>query len=102
MRHFVYAALVLGPVAALATVGGIFSAPAPVSAATPTAPTARACDSHCARGWMDANLRLNQLQFVGTDASYKQKPSSGALAIIRMGGRDGEQALDFGEAPLAA
>ena len=50
---------------------------------------------------MDANLRLNQLQLVGTATSYKQRPGSGALAIIRMGGRDNEEALDFGEPALA-
>jgi hypothetical protein len=101
MRHVVYTALVLGPVAALAAFGGVFSGPAPSTAAIPASATARPCDSHCRQGWMDANLRLNQLQLVGTAASYKQRPGSGALAVIRMGGRAGENALNFGEPPLA-
>lgn len=101
MRHVVYAALVLGPVAVLAAIGGVFTAPTPGAASVPVA-TARPCDSRCGKAWMDANLRLNQVQLVGTAASYKQKPSSGALAIIRMGGREGEDALAFGEPALAS
>ena len=85
MRHIVYAALLLGPVASLAAIGGVFTAPTPSAAATPTAATARVCDSHCSRSWMDANLRLNQLQLVGTAASYKQKPSGGALTTTAGG-----------------
>ena len=95
-----YAALVLGPVVTLAAFGGVFSTP-PNAAVVDAAPTARACDGHCSHDWMDANLRLNQLQLVGTATSYKQRPGSGALAIIRMGGRDNEEALDFGEPALA-
>ena len=103
MRHVVYAALVLGPVAALAALGGVFTAPTPSAASVPpAAATARACDSHCRRDWMDANLALNQVQLVGTAASYKQKPSGGVLTIIRMGGRANAEALDFGEPALAA
>jgi hypothetical protein len=49
---------------------------------------------------MDTNLRLNQVQLVGTAASYKQRPGSGALTIIRMGGHAGEDALNFGEPAL--
>jgi hypothetical protein len=101
MRHVVYAALILGPTAALAAFGGVFSASAPSIAATPASATARPCDIHCRRDWMDANLRLNQVQLVGTAASYKQRPASGALAVIRMGGRAGEEALNFGEPELA-
>ena len=102
MRHVVYAALVLGPTAALAALGGIFSAPASSAASVPAVATARPCDSHCGQGWMDANLRLNQVQLVGTTASYKQRPGGGALSIIRMGGSAGEEALNFGEPALAA
>jgi hypothetical protein len=101
MRSVLFAALVLGPVATLAALGGIFSAPSPVIASTATAPAARTCNSHCARDWMDSHLRLNQLQLIGTASSAKQKPSGGVLTIIRMGGQAGEEALDFGEPPLA-
>ncbi|MBV9550969.1 MAG: hypothetical protein JO256_14975 [Alphaproteobacteria bacterium] len=100
MRRAFAAALVLGPLAALAAFAGGFSAPSSHIASTAASDGARPCDSHCRRDWMDANLRLNQLQFVGTPSSYKQKPSPGVLTIIRMGGRAGEEALDFGEPPL--
>jgi hypothetical protein len=102
MRHVLYAALVLGPAAALAGLGGMFSAPTPSVASTAAPATARPCDVRCDRGWMDTHLRLNQLQLVGTSASYKQKPTAGVLSIIRMGGRTGAEALDFGEPALAA
>ena len=61
---------------------------------------AHAGDDSCARAWLDANLRLNQLQFVGTADSYKSAPSDQMLSLIRMGGRKDAEALDFGEPPL--
>jgi hypothetical protein len=57
-------------------------------------------DASCARAWLDANLRLNQLQFVGTADSYKSAPSDQMLSLISMGGRKDAEALDFGEPPL--
>lgn len=102
MRHVLYAALVLGPAAALAAFGGMFSAPTPSAASTPALATARPCDARCGQGWLDSHLRLNQLQLVGTEASYKQKPARGVLSIIRLGGRAGAEALDFGEPSLTA
>jgi hypothetical protein len=50
----------------------------------------------------DGGLKLNQIQVVGTGESYKQAPSPGMLALIRMGGKKNAQKLDFGEPPLAA
>jgi Phosphoinositide phospholipase C, Ca2+-dependent len=71
-----------------------------------------ACDLHaksagqagqgCARAWLDANLRLNEIQFVGTAESYKQRPSSSMLGLIRMGSAEDARELDFGEPPIAA
>jgi Phosphoinositide phospholipase C, Ca2+-dependent len=48
----------------------------------------------------DGGLKLNQIQIVGTGESYKQAPSPGMLALIRMGGKKDEEKLDFGEPPL--
>jgi hypothetical protein len=103
MRHPLLAALVLGPAAALlmANAGVFSSTGAPVSA-SPTALPAKSCDSQCSPDWMDANLRLDQLQMIGTGASYKQRPEASVLAIIRMGGRADAEALDFGQPGLAA
>ena len=102
MRYPFLAALALGPAAGLFMGNaGVFSATS-TSTSPAVAPLARACDSKCSSAWMDANLRLNQLQIVGTGASYKQRPESGVLAIIRMGGREDAEALDFGQPPLTA
>lgn len=51
---------------------------------------------------MDANLRLDQIQMVGTGESYKLRPSAGILGLIRMGGhKEDAQALDYGLPTLA-
>ena len=55
----------------------------------------------CVRPWLDANMRINQLQFVGTAESYKLAPSEAMLSLIRMGGKKDAEALDFAEPPLA-
>lgn len=51
---------------------------------------------------MDANLRIDQLQVVGTADSYKQRPDHSLMALIRMGGKKDAEALDYGMAPIAA
>lgn len=104
MRYPFLAALVLGSAAGLLMGNaGVFSSTGAVITAAPAvAPVARACDSKCSTDWMDANLRLNQLQMIGIGASYKQRPESGVLAIIRMGGREDAEALDFGQPSLSA
>lgn len=56
----------------------------------------------CARAWLDANLRLNQIQSVGTAESYKLRPSSSMLGLIRMGSAEDARELDFAEPPIAA
>lgn len=103
MRRPLLAALLLGPAAIFffASTGGTSVSPIMVSATASSTAEPQACDDVCDRAWMDANLRLHQLQQVGTNASAKQKPEDAVLGIIRMGGKDGAQALDFGHAPLA-
>ena len=74
--------------------------------------TAPPCDLHaksadlagqgCARAWLDANLRLNEVQTVGTSESYKLRPSSSMLGLIRMGSAEDARELGFGEPPIAA
>jgi hypothetical protein len=65
------------------------------------APAARACDAHCSPAWMDANLRINELQIVGTAESAKQRPDKALLGLIGMGGRKGAEALNFGQPSLS-
>jgi len=75
---------------------------APAFACDLSAPDAfHAGGTNCVRPWLDANMRINQLQFVGTAESYKLAPSEAMLSLIRMGDEKDAQALDFEEPPLA-
>ena len=96
MRRQFLAAFVLLPAFALATAeAGLFTTSVPAAAQTPS-PKARACDEHCSSKWMDTNLRLDQVQVVGTAQSYKLRPDSALMTLIRMGGNKKDaEALDF-------
>jgi hypothetical protein len=54
----------------------------------------------CATAWFDANLRINEIQTAGSAESYKQRPSSTMLTLIRMGSDADAKALDFEEPPI--
>lgn len=102
MRLHFPAAFVLIPTAGLlAANAGLFSPSRPALAQTaPTVPAPHPCDARCEAAWMDANLRMDQMQMVGTGKSYKQRPSKALLRLIRMGGKKGAEALDFGHPTL--
>ena len=91
MRSWLMASAILSVMACPAMATCDLSAPDAVHAG----------DSTCAHAWLDANLRLNQLQFVGTADSYKLAPSEQMLSLVSMGGKKDAEALDFGEPPLA-
>lgn len=100
-RHFL-AAFVLVPAAVFGLANaGYFSSAAPASAAMAMGPTAQACDSRCEAKWLDDNLRLNQIQMIGTAESYKQRPNASLMRLIRMGGKTQAEALDYGLPSLA-
>jgi hypothetical protein len=102
MRRPLLAAFVLVPAAAFVMAqAGLFSPSAPATAQT-TPIAAHPCNDHCSPAWMDANLRLDRLQVVGTAESYKQKPDSAVMGLIRLGGKKDADALDFGLPTLAA
>ena len=61
---------------------------------------AHAGSDACVRSWLDAHMRINQLQYVGTAESYKLAPSEAMLSLIRMGGEKDAEALDFGQPSL--
>jgi Phosphoinositide phospholipase C, Ca2+-dependent len=104
MRRSLLAAFVLVPSAAFAlSQAGLLSSGPPATAQTASiAPVARSCDEHCSSGWMDANLRINDLQVVGTAESAKQRPDRALLGLIRMGGRKDAEALDYGQPAVGA
>src|SRR5579871_2459060 len=64
------------------------------------APDAASAGPGCARAWMDANLRMNDILTVGTHNSYKQAISEPILAMIRRSAPDRWQGLDYSHAPL--
>ena len=45
---------------------------------------------------------LNQIQIVGTAESYKLAPGPEMLSLIRMGGKEDAEALDFSQPPITA
>jgi hypothetical protein len=102
MRHHLLAAFVLVPFAAVALgQAGLFSSIHPAAAqGEHLAPRARVCDEHCSSKWMDSNLRINDLQVVGTAESAKQRPDKALLGLIRMGGKKDAEALDYGQPAL--
>ena len=104
MRRSLLAAFVLVPSAAFAlSQADLLSSGPPATAQTASiAPVAHACDEHCSSGWMDANLRINDLQVVGTAESTKQRPDRALLGLIGMGGRKDAEALDYGQPAVGA
>jgi hypothetical protein len=103
MRHHFFAAFVLVPVAIFGLAqAGLFSSSTSAKALATQAGKAKACDERCQPEWMDANLRLDQIQMVGTGESYKQRPDTALMTLIRMGGRKGAEALDYGLPPIPA
>jgi len=101
MRRSLLFAFVLVPAAALAVHTVFFSSSTPAAAQSVAPPSARACDSRCGN-WMDSNLRIDQLQLVGTADSAKRRPDRALMGLIRMGGKKDAEALDYGEPALAA
>jgi Phosphoinositide phospholipase C, Ca2+-dependent len=86
-----------------AVTGSLLSLTGPAFAACDMAAqdAAHAGGDTCIRPWLDAHMRINQLQYVGTAESYKLAPSDSMLSLIRMGGKKDAEALDFGQPPLA-
>jgi hypothetical protein len=63
---------------------------------------ARAAGPGCARAWMDANLRLNDLMTIGTHNSYKQAITPRLFALIKAASPKGAAGLDYHHPPLDA
>src|SRR3954469_442505 len=103
MHRHLLAAFALVPAAILALAqAGLFSSSNPAVAQPATqGAKAASCDERCRPDWMDANLRLDQLQVVGTAESYKLRPDSAVLGLIRMGGKQAAQELDFALPPIS-
>jgi hypothetical protein len=104
MRRHVFAALFLLPAGVFVmTAAGESTSPlAEVARPAGSSAIARSCDRSCDATWMDTNLRLDQVQVVATAESYKQRPDKALMTLIRMGGKDNAQALDYGLAPIPA
>lgn len=57
--------------------------------------------SGCAREWLDANVRANQVQSIGTHNSFKQWISAPELDVIREVNAEGALSLEYGHPPLS-
>ena len=89
---------VIWKVSALALTAGLLIGGAPVGqGCNVKAPDARLVGADCARAWMDANLKLNDLMMVGTHNSYKTAIPPVVLAAIGERGKG----LDYAHRPLA-
>ncbi len=64
------------------------------------APDAAGAGEGCARAWMDANLRMNDILTVGTHNSYKQTISEPIMEIVRRASPEGWLGLDYTHRPL--
>ncbi len=61
---------------------------------------AQAGGKACARTWIDQNLRLNDMQVIGTHNSYKQHMPPDEFAAHRAHDAHGADGLDYGHRPL--
>ncbi|MEH6421411.1 phosphatidylinositol-specific phospholipase C1-like protein [Pseudomonas sp. CGJS7] len=64
------------------------------------APDAAQSGPDCAAAWIDRNLRLNDLQAIGTHNSYKLAIPADELAAHRARDRAGADSLDYAHEPL--
>ncbi len=55
----------------------------------------------CARAWLDHNLKLNDLQTVGTHNSYKAAVPDAVLALVRAVAPDRANEIDYRHRPLS-
>lgn len=65
-----------------------------------TAADAGAAGEGCARAWMDANLRMNDIVTVGTHNSYKQAIDARIFAMVQKSSPKVAPTLDYAHRPL--
>jgi len=88
--------ILLGAAAAL-----LLFAPPALADCNLAAPDAKSAGPGCARAWMDANLRVNDIVTVGTHNSYKEAIPPQVMSLIRMGSSSAAHELDYAHGPLA-
>jgi hypothetical protein len=64
------------------------------------APDAASAGDGCARAWMDANLRMNDILTVGTHNSYHQALSPPIMEMVRRAAPKAWEGLDYAHPPL--
>ena len=55
----------------------------------------------CARAWFDANLKINEIQTIGTAESYKLRPSLQLMTLVKMGSPEDARQIDFSEPAIS-
>ncbi|WP_407352508.1 Ca2+-dependent phosphoinositide-specific phospholipase C [Luteimonas sp. R10] len=88
------------PLLVMLAVASAFAAAPALAACDLEAPDAGAAGADCAQAWMDANLRLNDLQVIGTHNSYKLPAWPHLLASHRERDPQGADGIDYGHLPL--
>jgi hypothetical protein len=90
-------------VASLLVLVACAEAPANTAAACRLdAETASEAGEGCARAWIDANLRMNDIQTLGTHNSYKDWIAPEEFAIFMATAPQSAPALEYAHEPLAA
>lgn len=89
----------------IVAIGGLIlaaAAPLPRSECDVRAPHAPGDDASCARAWLDANVRMNDLLVVGTHNSYKQALPPAEMALLTRRAPKIASALDYAHVSIAA
>ncbi len=94
------AARFAGALLAIGTLASACLAAAEASCNHAATNAAQAGGSACARAWIDANLRLDDIQAIGTHNSYKQRMPADEFAAHHALDAHGADGLDYGHRPL--
>ena len=99
-KHASLAMFLITIAAAAAAERPVEAAPAPSQTCNLKAGTVVQAGAGCAHAWFDANLKINEIQLVGTAESYKLHPSPQLMALVKMGSAEDARQIDFSEPPL--
>ncbi|HEX7915476.1 phosphatidylinositol-specific phospholipase C1-like protein [Rudaea sp.] len=101
MRHSrISAARLAGTLLAIGTLASPCFATTKTGCNLSATNAAQAGDKTCARAWIDANLRLDEIQVIGTHNSYKQHMPPEEFAAHHALDAHGADTLDYGHRPL--
>jgi hypothetical protein len=77
------------------------AAPAGCNPSAVSAAAAEAAQAGCGRAWIDANVRIHQIQSVGSHNSFKQAIPASVMALIAARSEASARSLDYAHRPLS-